>query len=105
MRDKILGPANLMSLGPPTVDDDGSPIGGTYFERLGQRGVKETRCYSLTQTHQHSRALVGPTAGGKVYDFDLTENELIRQDTVRVRYLKCKYLIDIDGLVSRSMQN
>ena len=43
-------------------------IGGTTFERCGQRAVKETaRCYSLTMTHQRQRALVGPTASGKFY--------------------------------------
>lgn len=44
-------------------------MGGTAFERCGQRAVKDSgRCYSLTMTHQRQRALVGPTSLGKVYD-------------------------------------
>lgn len=41
-------------------------VGGTKFERCGQRAVKDSgRCYSLSMTHQRQRALVGPTSGGK----------------------------------------
>lgn len=51
-------------------------IGGTTFERCGQRAVKETgRCYSLTMTHQRQRALVGPTASGKFYSNVEDDNE------------------------------
>ncbi|KAJ3508347.1 hypothetical protein NLJ89_g5806 [Agrocybe chaxingu] len=52
----------------------------TYFESLGQAGVKGGRCFSLTMTQQHPRSLVGPAAGGKVYDDDVrsAENERLR---------------------------
>lgn len=53
----------------PHPINPGKLIGGTAFERCGQRAVKESgRCYSLTMTHQHQRALVGPTSSGKFYD-------------------------------------
>ncbi len=60
--------------------------GGTKFERLGQDGVKDTRCYSLSGVAQRPRKLVGPTAGGKVLDDSVeTENERIRRRLLRVR--------------------
>lgn len=71
-------------MSPSAISQDGTAIGDTHFERLGQQGVKNTRCFSLTQTHQHPWGLVGPTAGGKVYDYELSENEKIRQETVKV---------------------
>lgn len=39
-----------MSLEAPTLVE-GEQKGGTAFERLGQEGVKGTRCYSLSLTH------------------------------------------------------
>jgi len=69
--DQFLGPAEKMTSGAPTNDPNkpGHLTGGTAFERCGQRPVKESgRCYSLTLTHQHQRALVGLTAAGKHYD-------------------------------------
>lgn len=83
----MLGDDEEMTLDAPTLGDDGKLQGGTFFERLGQEGVKGTRCYSLTQTHQHSRGLVGPTAGGKIYDYKMSENEEIRHDAVKVRLI------------------
>jgi hypothetical protein len=59
----------------PDHNNPGKLIGGTAFERCGQRAVKESgRCYSLSMTHQRQRALVGPTSSGKFYD-DLEDNE------------------------------
>lgn len=84
-RDAYLGPEDQMGHGPPTLDTDQHLVGGTHFERLGQKGVKDSaRCFSMTQTHQHARNLVGPTAGGKVYNHVLTENEKLRQQCVQV---------------------
>ena len=77
VRDLFLGPANeLTSKAPiPDPDNPGKLIGGTRFERCGQRAVKESgRCYSLTMTHQRQRALVGPTSSGKFYD-NLNDSE------------------------------
>jgi hypothetical protein len=73
VRDLFLGPANEMTSKPPTPDplNPENLIGGTAFERCGQRAVKDSgRCYSLTMTHQRQKALVGPTSSGKFYDID-----------------------------------
>ena len=70
-QDRFLGPASDMTSKPPIPDPDNSKrlLGGTAFERCGQRPVKDGgRCYSLTMTHQRQRALVGPTSSGKFYD-------------------------------------
>ena len=77
-----------MTLDPPQKVN-GELVGGIYFERLGQEGVKGTRCYSMTLSHQSQRGIVGPTAGGKVYDRGMTDNERIRQNTVQVRSSFC----------------
>lgn len=82
-RDTILGQPEEMTPDRPQKVD-GELKGGIYFERLGQEGVKDTRCYSLSLTHQSPRGIVGPTAGGKVYDRGMTENEEIRKKTVKV---------------------
>jgi hypothetical protein len=59
----------------PDPDNLGKLLGGTAFERCGQRPVKESgRCYSLTMTHQRQRALVGPTSSGKFYG-DLKDSD------------------------------
>lgn len=71
VRDSFLGPANDMTSKAPVPDPEnpGKLIGGTAFERCGQRAVKQSgRCYSLTMTHQRQRALVGPTSSSKFYD-------------------------------------
>lgn len=70
-RDLFLGPAKDLTSKAPISDPNnpGKLIGGTAFERCGQRAVKESgRCYSLTITHQRQRALVGPTSSGKFYN-------------------------------------
>ena len=70
-RDLFLGPAkDLTSKAPiPDPSNPGKLLGGTAFERCGQRAVKDSgRCYSLTMTHQRQRALVGPTSSGKFYN-------------------------------------
>lgn len=72
-----------MSLEAPTLVE-GEQKGGTAFERLGQEGVKGTRCYSLSLTHQSPRCIVSPTAGGKVYEGGPTENQRMRRNAVKV---------------------
>jgi hypothetical protein len=76
VRDSFLGSANDMTSNAPVPDPNtGKLIGGTAFERCGQRAVKESgRCYSLSMTHQRQRALVGPTSSGKFYE-DLEETD------------------------------
>jgi len=79
----------------PVADPNkpGSLIGGTAFERCGQHPVKGSgRCYSLTMTHQRQRALAGPTAAIKQYEF-LEDDEAgslnleIRGKVTKVRFL------------------
>jgi hypothetical protein len=73
VRDLFLGPAKDLTSKGPTPDplNPGKLIGGTAFERCGQRAVKDSgRCYSLAITHQRQKALVGPTSLGKFYDMD-----------------------------------
>lgn len=77
VRDSLLGPAEDMTSSKPVpdLDNTGRLKGGTAFERCGQRPVKDSgRCYSLTMTHQRSRALVGPTGPGKFYE-DLEDTD------------------------------
>lgn len=57
----------------------------TKFENLGPKSIKESRCYSTSMTHQHPRALVGPTAGVKVFGEGMQENEIIRKQVIEVR--------------------
>lgn len=92
VRDQFLGPASDMTSKVPIPDPDNPKklLGGTAFERCGQRPVKdEGRCYSLTMTHQRQRALVGPTSSGKVYDnlddSDYSLNLEIRGKVLEVR--------------------
>jgi hypothetical protein len=73
VRDLFLGPVKDLTSEAPTPDpvNPGKLIGGTAFERCGQRAVKDSgRCYSLTMTHQRQKALVGPTSSGKFYNKD-----------------------------------
>ena len=70
-RDHFLGPVSDLTSKAPIPDPDNSKrlLGGTAFERCGQRPVKDGgQCYSLMMTHQRQRALVGPTSSGKFYD-------------------------------------
>jgi len=70
VQDLFLGPPKEMTSTEPMPDPNnpGCLIGGTAFEHCGQNPVKGSgRCYSLTMTHQHQRALVGPTAVIKWY--------------------------------------
>jgi hypothetical protein len=83
-RDSLLGPQELMTTSKPIKIAD-ELCGGTFFERLGQKGVKDSRCYSLSLTHQYPRGVVGPAAGGKVYNGELSEHGMIRKKIVSVR--------------------
>ena len=68
VRDLFLGPPEEMTSTEAMLDPDnpGRLIRGTAFERCGQNPVKGYGCcYFLTMTHQHQRALVGPTAANK----------------------------------------
>ena len=76
LKNSVLGESHLMTLQRPVKEGDGL-VGGTYFERLGQKGVKGTRCYSISLTGQPQNGLVGPTAGGKVLDPRQPEQNII----------------------------
>lgn len=92
VRDKILGRSEEMTPDAPKSSSSGELTGGTHFERLGQTGVKNTRCFSMTLSHQHPNNRVGPTAGSKVYNHKLSENESIRRETVKVWFLNMSRL-------------
>lgn len=94
VKNLFLGPAEELTSSIPVPDpvNPGKLIGGTAFERCGQRAVKDSgRCYSLTVTHQRQRALVGPTSSVKFYrdsediDKDYTLNLKIRGEVTEVR--------------------
>jgi hypothetical protein len=99
VRDMFLGPAeNLTSKAPaPDPLNPGKLIGGTAFERCGQRAVKESgRCYSLTTTHQRPKALVGPTSSGKFYDnSEDSDNEYSLNLEIRGKVIEVRKLIAI----------
>jgi hypothetical protein len=95
VRDLFLGPPEEMSpMEPkPNPNKPDGLIGGTAFERCGQNPVKGSgRCYSLSMTHQHQRALVGPTAANKRYETLQDENPEslnleIRRKITRVNHI------------------
>ena len=85
LREDVLGSEEFMTTAEPISYNSGvSSFKPTYFETLGQKPIKGARCYSTGMTHQHPRAMVGPSAGGKVYDDKLTENGQLRQRVVQV---------------------
>ena len=78
VQDLFLGSPEEMSLSEPITDlnKPGCLTGGTAFEQCGQRPVKGSgRCYSLTMTHQHQRALVGPTAALKQVEYATDDDD------------------------------
>ena len=87
LRRDFLGPTEAMVNHPGLSNNDGkSYYAPTYFETLGQNSVKSNRCYSASMTHQCPRSLVGPMAGGKVYD----EEEMDKNTTLRKRVLEVR---------------
>ena len=86
LRDDFMGSKEAMTDHPGMTNNAGkSYYAPTYFETLGQNSVKANRCYSASMTHQHPRALVGPTAGGKVYeDVEMDENTKLRKRVLEV---------------------
>jgi hypothetical protein len=87
LRDDFMGPKEAMTNQPSMTNNGGeSYFTPTYFETLGQNSVKANRCYSAGMTHQYPRSLVGPTAGGKVYeDGEMDENITLRKRVLEVR--------------------
>lgn len=86
LRDDFMGSKEAMTDHPGMTNNAGkSYYAPTYFETLGQNSVKANRCYSASMTHQHPRSLVGPTAGGKVYeDVEMDENTELRKRVLEV---------------------
>jgi hypothetical protein len=86
LREDFMGPKEAMTNHPGMTNNGGkSHFAPTYFETLGQNSVKANRCYSASMTHQHPRSLVGPTAGGKVYeDGEMHENITLRKRVLEV---------------------
>ena len=60
--------------------------GGVAFERSIHAvsvNAMSPRCYTLGQSHQHSRSLVGPTMGAKVYGTE-SDHHALRRDIMKV---------------------
>lgn len=84
LREDVLGSEDFIA-DPMSNDNGKTQFAPTYFETLGQNSIKSSRCYSLTMTHQRPRGIVGPTAGGKVYeDEGLMENIELRKRIIEV---------------------
>jgi hypothetical protein len=81
----VLGPEDFVA-DRMSNDKGKTTFAPTYFETLGQTSIKSSRCYSVSMTHQRPRALVGPTAGGKVYEDDerLMKNTQLRKRIIEV---------------------
>ena len=92
-RDALLGPQEFMTSSKP-INVNGELCGGTHFERLGPIGIKNSRCFSLTLTHQHPRGVVGPNAGGKVYNGELNEHGIIRKRIISVSKINMAILLN-----------
>jgi hypothetical protein len=92
VRDGILGDANLMTPGPPVIVND-KLVGGTALERTGIQGIKGTRCYTNTLSHQHPRDVIGITASAKIYNGEMTEMQKIRKRMAAVSYI---YVLSIN---------
>jgi hypothetical protein len=86
IRDDIIGPAELVTLESGTEDG-----GGIAFERNSWiTPVKEDgRCYTIGQSHQHSRGLVSPNAAGKIMDSEMNKDQELRQRMVKVCPIYC----------------
>lgn len=78
VRDGLLGDENLMTPGPPVLVND-KLVGGTALERTGIQGIKGSRCYTNTLSHQHPRDVIGITASAKIYNGQMTEMQKIRK--------------------------
>jgi hypothetical protein len=86
VRDGLLGDATFMTPGPPILVND-KLVGGTALERTGIQGIKGTRCYTNTLSHQHPRDLIGITASAKIYNGHMTEMQKIRKRMAAVSYV------------------
>ena len=84
LREDVLGPEHFALRANPMSHDGKFFFQPTLFETLGANSVKKSRCYSTSMTHQHPRALVGPTAGVKVYSEGMKDNEILRKRVVEV---------------------
>ena len=71
----------------PTKTEDGTYTGGTHFERDDHalNVHNAPRCYTLAQSYQVQRNLVGPAAGAKIaMGENPTEHLLLRQQIIEV---------------------
>lgn len=85
VRDGLLGDTNLMTPGPPILVNN-ELVGGTALERTGIQGIKGTRCYTNTLSHQHPRDVIGITVSAKIYG-EMTEMQKIRKRMAAVSYI------------------
>jgi hypothetical protein len=104
VRDDLLGDEDSVTPERPVLVD-GVLVGGTALERSGIQGIKDTRCYTNTLSHQHPRDLVGITASAKIYDGKLTEMQKTRKRMAAVSSISCLCLIKLKLYVAWSCSN
>lgn len=81
----ILGDETLITKDPPIQNQLGEYVGGVQFERNDWiHGVKDTRCYTIGPSHQHSKSLVSPNACGKVMDEEMNDDHHLRHRLLKV---------------------
>ncbi|KAI0709813.1 hypothetical protein C8Q76DRAFT_798600 [Earliella scabrosa] len=88
-RDKALGPRHLRSSSKPSKTD-GVYSGGTAYERSDSAAnvVNAPRCYTLAQSYQVQKNVVGPTASAKIGMGEAPNAHLLlRQEIVKAAAL------------------
>ena len=86
VHDGLLGDQIFMTPGPPILVND-RLVGGKALECTGIQGIKGTRCYTSTLSHQHPHHLIGITASAKIYNGHMTEMQKIRKHMAAVSYV------------------
>lgn len=95
VRDGLLGEEDSITPECPVMVD-GRLVGGTALERSGIQGIKDTRCYTNTLSHQHPRDVVGITASAKIYDGKMSEMQKMRKRMAAVSSIYCLCSIDFE---------
>ena len=101
VRDGLLGDEESITPERPVMVD-GELVGGTALERSGIQGIKDTRCYTNTLSHQHLRDLVGITASAQIFNGELSEMQKIRKCMAAVSFIYCLRSIDFEISVAWS---
>jgi hypothetical protein len=101
VRDGLLGDEDSVTPERPVLVD-GVLVGGTALERSGIQGIKDTRCYTNTLSHQHPRDVVGITASAKIYDGKMTDMQKTRKRMAAVSCISCLCSIKLELYVAWS---